>query len=112
MSGQQVNNRSGSKQVGFKNRSGSKQVGFKTGRVQNRSGLKQVGFGCYSNRSDSVSGQHQSVTDQVRVITASGQTRNNGICKQDIYWNHKGCGTRATLDADEYANESDGGREP
>ncbi|KAL4369123.1 hypothetical protein GQ457_05G013260 [Hibiscus cannabinus] len=59
MSGQQVNNRSGSKQAGFKNRSGS----------------KQVGFDCYSNRSDSVSDQHQSVTDQVRVITTSGQTR-------------------------------------
>ncbi|KAL4385162.1 hypothetical protein GQ457_15G014460 [Hibiscus cannabinus] len=55
----QVNNRSGSKQVGFKNRSGS----------------KQVGFGCYSNRSDSVPGQHQSVTDRVRVIAASGQTK-------------------------------------
>ncbi|KAL4334809.1 hypothetical protein GQ457_07G005980 [Hibiscus cannabinus] len=36
MSGQQVNNRSGSKQVGFKN------------------SRMQVGFGCYSNRSDSV----------------------------------------------------------
>ncbi|KAL4297602.1 hypothetical protein GQ457_12G018500 [Hibiscus cannabinus] len=59
LEGVSVNNRSGSKQVGFKNRSGS----------------KQVGFGCYSNMSDSVSGQHQSVTDQVRVITASGQTR-------------------------------------
>ncbi|KAL4309201.1 hypothetical protein GQ457_01G013770 [Hibiscus cannabinus] len=57
MSGQQVNNRSGSKQVGFKNRSGS----------------KQVGFGCYSNRSDSVPGQHQLVTDRVRVIAASGK---------------------------------------
>ncbi|KAL4386394.1 hypothetical protein GQ457_09G011330 [Hibiscus cannabinus] len=34
----------------------------------------QVGFGCYSNRSDSVPGQHQSVTDRVRVIAASGQT--------------------------------------
>ncbi|KAL4335006.1 hypothetical protein GQ457_07G002620 [Hibiscus cannabinus] len=70
------------KQVGFKigrvqNRSGSKQVGFKTGRVQNRSGKigSRVGYNCYSNRSDSVSGQHQSVTDQVRVIAASGQTR-------------------------------------
>ncbi|KAL4376895.1 hypothetical protein GQ457_02G028350 [Hibiscus cannabinus] len=59
ISGQQVNNRSGSKQFGFKNRSGS----------------KQVGFSCYSNRSDSVPGQHQSVTDRVRVIAASGQTR-------------------------------------
>ncbi|KAL4280870.1 hypothetical protein GQ457_03G012350 [Hibiscus cannabinus] len=35
----------------------------------------QVGFGCYSNRSDSVPGQHQSVTDRVRIIAASGQTR-------------------------------------
>ncbi|KAL4368907.1 hypothetical protein GQ457_05G029090 [Hibiscus cannabinus] len=63
--------------VGFKNRSGSKQAGFKTGRVQNKSGKigSRVGFGCYSNRSDSVPGQHQSVTDRVRVIAASGQTR-------------------------------------
>ncbi|KAL4361962.1 hypothetical protein GQ457_04G008610 [Hibiscus cannabinus] len=59
------------------NMSGSKQVGFKTGRVQNKSGKigSRVGFGCYSNRSDSVPGQHQSVTDRVRVIAASGQTR-------------------------------------
>ncbi|KAL4273184.1 hypothetical protein GQ457_13G011850 [Hibiscus cannabinus] len=54
MSGQQVNNRSGSKQVEFKNRSGS----------------KQVGYGCYRNRSDSVSGQHQSVTDQKTLVSS------------------------------------------
>ncbi|KAL4387357.1 hypothetical protein GQ457_09G000190 [Hibiscus cannabinus] len=89
MSGQQqvgFKNRSGSKQVRFKtgrvqNRSGSKQVGFKTGRVQNRSGkiAYRVGFGCYSNRSDSVPGQHQSVTYRVRVIAASGQTNTENI---------------------------------
>ncbi|KAL4335159.1 hypothetical protein GQ457_07G003020 [Hibiscus cannabinus] len=51
--------------------------GSKTGRVQNRSSKigSQVGFGCYSNRSDSVPGQLQSVTDRIRVIPASGQTR-------------------------------------
>ncbi|KAL4378732.1 hypothetical protein GQ457_02G033590 [Hibiscus cannabinus] len=75
-----VHFRSVSFQVGFissrvNNMSGSKQVGFKTGRVKSDLGRMQVGFGCYSNRSDSVPGQHQSVTDRVRVIAASGQTR-------------------------------------
>ncbi|KAL4335681.1 hypothetical protein GQ457_07G002160 [Hibiscus cannabinus] len=49
----------------------------------------QVGFGCYSNRSDSVPGQHQSVTDRVRVIAASeeaggGRRMNLSISDPDI----------------------------